>query len=659
MPIADRVGEGEVVRLDLPAGHRSPRSPWPFVVLVAAAVFALAYARGGFAISARSVVAIALWWALFLALVLGLVPRARLPRAVLGVAALLSAFTLWTLLSMLWAPTPELAFTEFDRNALYVALFVVVALLGRRRNLGWWIDGLRLGIVAVAVVALVSRSFPHVFAARGIGTLLPNAATRLSFPIGYWNALAVLAAFALPLSLAVAVSRGSVLRRATALSCVPLLVAVVVLASSRGGVLALVAGTAVFVAAVDRRWPALGATAIAAAGSAAAAFVLHENDTLVNGPLGGTVAEHQGRVVAALLIVIAVATGALLVLGERLLRGRAEPPRRLAAALLVALGVAVVAGVLLAHPVRRFDEFRQIPTSGQTAPNFATAHLTSGSGSGRWQFWTAALHEWESAPLIGRGAASYRFWWAQHASFTYHLENAHSLFLEVLGELGVVGFGLLVAAFGWGVVAAIGALRRAAGEQRASLAALLALFAAFLVGASIDWLWQITVVAGVGVAALALLTSCAEVAVREPAPARPGRARLVAGAAILLGSWVVICAEAVPWLTATRISNSQAAVRAGDLGRALSTAADARAIQPWAASPYVQLALVAEARGDRASAVRWIRAALDRDSDNWATWYVASRLEREAGDRAAALEDFRRAESLNVRSPIFATSGRP
>lgn len=647
---------GDVVVLDAADRDRSPR--WPFLV-VAAALFALAYENGGYGVGARSVLAIVLWWVVVVAVGLGLVPRVRLPGAARVVAALLAAYTAWTLASTLWAPSPELAFAEFDRCSLYLALFLVVIGLGSRRNLHWWLDGLRVSIVAVALIALASRLFPHLFAARAVGAFLPNAATRLSFPLGYWNALAVFAALGLPLLLASAGTERARSLRAAAVASTPILVAVVYLASSRGGVLALLVGVMVYVAATDRRWSAVGVVALAAVGSVAALLVLRSHRVLVDGPLGTAAAEHAGRVVAPLLFLVVVVTGVLFVVAEHVCENLTEPPHGLGIALVVAAAVAVLAAVALSHPVRRFDEFRQIPTANQTAPNFATAHLTSGSGSGRWQFWVAAVHEWESAPLAGRGAGSYRFWWAQHASFTYTLQNAHSLYLETLAELGLVGLILLVAALAYGSIVGVRSIRAAVGDHRRNLAAALAVLSAFLVCAGIDWLWQVTVVGAVGVIALALVASSGERLEAATAPARAGWARLALGVAVLLGAWVAICAAAVPWLTASRIAASQAAVRRGDLPGAISDAQDARAIQPWAGAPYVQLALVAEARRDLPSAVGWIRRATERDTKNWATWYVASRIEREAGNRAAAGEDYRRARSLNVRSPLFARQGNP
>lgn len=628
-------------------------------LVIAVALFTLAYENGGYGIRERSIAGIALWWIVVLAVALGLVPRQPLSPATRGVAMLLGAFALWTLLSTIWAPSPELAFAEFDRCSLYLALFLVVAGAGGLRGLDRWLDGLRLAVGAIAVVALISRLFPHVFHQRAVAAFLPNAATRLSFPIGYWNALAVFVALAMPPLLAAACSARTALRRGLALAVVPILVADIVLASSRGGVLALVVGAVVFVAAADRRWSALAVGAIAAFGSALAVVVLRAERTLLDGPLGGAAAQHEGRVAAALLLGIAGLTAALLVLGERAWSGRRAPQRRVGVVLVAALAVVILVAGIVAHPVRRFDAFRQVPTAGQTGPDFARAHLTSGSGSGRWQFWSAAVHEWESAPVLGRGAGSYRFWWSEHASFTYTLLNAHSLYLEVLGELGLVGLLLLVGALAWGLAAGVQVVRGTAGTERTQLAALCAALAAFVVCAGIDWLWQVTAVAAVGIVALALVASCADSLEARPVRALPGWPRLAFGAGALLAAWVAILAALVPWLTAARISDSQGAARRGDLAGARADAQDAHTIQPWAASPEVQLALVDEAAGDLESALHWIHSAAAHDTDNWSTWYVASRIEREAGHAGIAAADWRRAKSLDVRSPIFARQGVP
>ena len=79
----------------------------------------------------------------------------------------------------------------------------------------------------------------------------------------------------------------------------------------------------------------------------------------------------------------------------------------------------------------------------------------------------------------------------------------------------------------------------------------------------------------------------------------------------------------------------------------------ARDIQPWAASPYVQLALVNEEAGELARARDWIDEAIDRDRRNWRLWLVLARLETKLGYPRAAADSLRRAIELNPRSPVF------
>ena len=652
---ANRLGASAAVGLD--ARDRRPAGARWLLVIVAGGLFGLAYADGAYGLTARSILAITLWAAIVFAVALGLASQVQVSRLALTAGGLLAAFALWTLASMAWAPSPEQAFIGFDRASLYLALYLAALGTSRRRGLSWWLDGLRLGIVATAAIALASRLFPHVFPSGGIATFIPNAAARLSFPVGYWNGLAVLVAFGLPLSFQAALSGRTALARASALAAVPVISAVVFLASSRGGVLAAVVGVVVFLAGSGRRWAGLAVVAIGVLGSAFAVLLLHLHPVLVNGPFDSGAAESQGRLAAVLIVLVAALTGALLASAEVVWADFPAPSRRVGWSLLVAAAAVCVLALVAAHPLRRFDEFRQPPVEKSTL-NFVTAHLTSGSGSGRWQFWTAAVHEWESAPFDGRGSGSYQYWWAQHASFTYSLKNAHSLYLETLGELGIVGLLLLAGAFACGVAGAVRGLRRAAGVHREALAAVTGVLVAFVVAAGIDWIWQLPAVGGVGVAALALAAAPGSGAVKATSPQRR-RSWLALGAVALLVGWAAICAQAIPWLTATRISDSQAAARQGNLAQALRDAQDARSIQPWAATPYLQLALVAEARGELPSALVWIRGAIDRDSADWANWYIAARIAREAGYPAAAARAYAKARSLNIRSPLFASPVPP
>ena len=73
----------------------------------------------------------------------------------------------------------------------------------------------------------------------------------------------------------------------------------------------------------------------------------------------------------------------------------------LALAAVVALAVAVQAY----DPVDKFETFKKPsgPDVGLVEGDFTRSHLLSSTGSGRWQLWTAAVDEWETKPMLGRG----------------------------------------------------------------------------------------------------------------------------------------------------------------------------------------------------------------------------------------------------------------
>src|SRR3954447_20525705 len=95
--------------------RRLPLSDVALTILIAAAVFIVAYDNGGYGLPSRSAAGIALWWGIILGVGLGLLPLVRRPRETLVTGGLLAAFAVWTLASTLWAPSAEAAFNEFNR----------------------------------------------------------------------------------------------------------------------------------------------------------------------------------------------------------------------------------------------------------------------------------------------------------------------------------------------------------------------------------------------------------------------------------------------------------------------------------------------------------------------------------------------------------------
>jgi tetratricopeptide (TPR) repeat protein len=241
------------------------------------------------------------------------------------------------------------------------------------------------------------------------------------------------------------------------------------------------------------------------------------------------------------------------------------------------------------------------------------------------------------------------------------VRNAHSLYLETLGELGFVGFALLGLAFLAGLDAAVRRIGWAEGDERTTVAALAATFVAFALGAAIDWVWQLSVVGIVGIACLGLLVgpatatrSWAAETVSLPKQRQLPSVGFAAGAAVVLAAWLFIAAQAIPWLADVKIADSQAAVRRGDGDAALKAALDAKSLQPWASSPYLQLALVEEQFGDFPQARRWLRKAIQKNDRDWRLWLISARVETESGRIRAARRSLARAAELNPRSARFA-----
>jgi hypothetical protein len=609
-------------------------------------------------LTSRNAVAIGLWWMLIMTVALGLLPIARPPRSALWTGGLLAAFALWTGLSVFWADSQEKAFAELDRVLLYLGVFILVVAAGTRGNARRWRDGMALGLVGVAVLALASRLFGDLVGDQAFATLLPGVDERLSYPVNYWNGLAILIGLAFPLLLGCAVDRPP-LGGALAVAPLPALVAVIYLTSSRGGAAAAIVGVVLFCALTPRRLVALAATACGAVGAAAVVAIFKARPELVDGPLDSATAASQGKSAAGLIALTCVGAGLVYGLGARLFPPISfRPTRGLRAGLAVAGVVAVVVALVAIDPAERFDRFKKAPgppTGGQ--PGFTESHLLSGGGSGRWQFWSAAVDEYQSQPVRGRGAGSFESWWAQHGTIDYFVRDAHSLYAETLGELGLVGLALLAAVFGSGFVTGARRLTRQAGAHRPLTAAFVAAFAAFAVGAALDWVWELTVVGVIAVACLGLICGPATAVERTEDRAPPRRLgfRAAVGlrAAFIVAGVAVVLAQGIPLFAQTEIRESQQAAERGDTRVALRSARAARSLQGWAASPHLQIALVEEQMGDLDAARSAIDDALEHDRSDWRTWLVSARLEAKAGHARIARERLERARRLNPRSTLL------
>ena len=144
-------------------------------LLVAAGVFLLALNDGTYGVTARSSLAIAAWWTVAIGVVAAAAGRAgALPAEAWvagGALALLAAFAA---ASIAWADSAERRLREVDRVLLYLGIFTLVVLMTRRGDAARWSDGIALGITAVGVLALTSELFPGSIGPERAADLLPG-----------------------------------------------------------------------------------------------------------------------------------------------------------------------------------------------------------------------------------------------------------------------------------------------------------------------------------------------------------------------------------------------------------------------------------------------------------------------------------------------------
>ncbi len=652
-------------------GHRNgaSRASWRARLDQTAALFApialiggLALAGGGFDVSDRHIAGLAVWLIVVALLVFGAGSAVKPERPLYWAGGLIVCLSLLSAISSLWSGSVELGVIEADRVLVYLGFFLAAFLIAqtdqRRQRFA---EGLAIALALLAILGLTSRLLPHVLT---VGSAL-GSGPRLNYPLGYWNANGALFGIAIPLLLWTSRQATWAVLRWLAAAAIPISLLALYFTYSRGGLLALlVACISLIALSSDRLW-LLATLAIGALGALPAVLAVQSRDSLAEN-LGTQTAIAEG-VTVMLVLLAGVALSLLLFAALRWeerrqggLSGKAvaisRNPRVLRMVGLTAALLAIVAVVAVGG--RAWDQFTspdiQFPSNPQE-------HFADFKGAGRHDFYKAAGEAFEEKPLLGQGAGTYKFSWEQLRQREIPVHDAHSLYLESFAELGAVGGLLVLGLVGWLLWCAFAAWRAAPPPQRERYAALLAAMLAFAISAAFDWFWEIAVLGGVFFIAggLVVAARCSQIAAdprREESRNLDGRRFGLTVTAMVL-AWISAIALIGPLLVEREIDSSQAAAARGDLGAAFDYAGNARSIEPWAASPYVQLGLLAELQGEYAAATAHFTDAIEREDRNWLWYYLRSRVENAAGEEAAALEDLKRARQLNPRAACLETPG--
>jgi hypothetical protein len=579
-----------------------------------------------------------IWWVLALGIALGLLPRTRPPLIMLLLLGAVLAYSGWTALSLLWTESAEQTTLELARSLDYLGLIAILAFTLGRDTWRPAAAGVGFGALLVCVLAVASRLWPGAFPTDYVAGALQT--DRLSYPFGYWNAVAAWGAMSTAIGLAWSSHDASAVRRAVALGLVPAAGLATYLSYSRAGAAGTALAVIVVIGLSRSRATALLHTLIAAGATAIPIFAVRAEPAIAN----ATGTHGAASVFAALIFAGALCAGGAV--ATRAMRAdRWAVPRAVLQPLTVTFVIALlVSGAVFGpHLIRRgWHSF----THPVTAQGSNTNRLLNLSGT-RYLVWKSALNAFDQSPATGIGAGTFQFWWNRHGTTYEFAQDAHNIWLENLAELGAPGLLLIVGVAGCALVTAIAVRRRT--RRRASIGASTAFLAAFivyLVHASVDWMWESTAVTVLALAGIATIGARLAVPARRLGwRSRVPLSLLAVGAAVLQ----------VPGLVSTiDIRNSQAAERAGNASLALARANDAVDAEPWAASAYEQRGLILESAGRLTQAADDLRRAIAHERTNFAHWLVLARIETESGQLSTAVRDYQLARSLRPQAAVFA-----
>ncbi len=464
-------------------------------------------------------------------------------------------------------------------------------------------------------------------------------------------------AMGIPLLLVIAARARRLPLQALAAAAIPAMGLTIYYTFSRGGALELAVALIVLFVLYPRRLTLLPTLVTAGAGTAILILAARQRDALDNGTFGSA-AHSQGNEMLAVVLVVCAGVALLQVAIALAARHEVGPALRVSrSAAVITLGVAVVLAVIIAIgaglPGKLSDDWQTFKNPDVSIQKGA-ARFTSVSGNGRYQYWQSSVDANATDRLTGIGPGTWQFWWAEHATVPGPVINAHSLYFETFAELGIIGLLLIVGLVLWVIV--VGGVRAVtASRNRSLLAGATASLAAFTVAAGVDWVWQIPAIT----VAFLFIGGAVLGSRRHDATDREGRGGdgLASGLPprVILGILAIISlvAIAIPLAGAEAIGQSQAEVRASNLGGALDDARTARDIEPYSAAASLQEALVLELRGNLDGAAAAARTATRQEARNWQNWVVLSRIEAERGDNPAAIKAYRQAKSLNPLSELF------
>jgi tetratricopeptide (TPR) repeat protein len=561
------------------------------------------------------------------AALLGALPWPELDRFGFAFVGLTGLFVLWNAASITWSLDPDRSWAYTNRGLVYLAfaclgLFMGVVVPRAPRT------------VAAALALFLAGALGWALLGKVVPSLFPDGGrlARLRSPIGYWNALALLADIAVALGLWLAAQREH--RPAVRIGGVLLLYAAVVsilLAYSRAGVLVAIAVVAAWLALRPERLESLVACGLAAGAGGAIAGWAVTRPGVAHDVQPYSTRVHDGAIFG---VVFLVGAAIVLVTAASLLRADAESPltpkQRGEYVRISLLGVAVLAALLFAGSTIKAGgpgawlDARAHEFTSQSSVTEGPRRVKSFSSNHRWAWWKESWSSFLDRPLEGTGAGSFVLVHRPRRSTSLDVTTEpHNVPLQFLGETGLVGFLLFGGA---ALAAALGiraTLRRLAEDDRPAALALALGALAYLLWSIVDFDWDYVAVTGPALFVVGVLL----------ASGRRGRRSFERRTLWAGGSVLVALAAALsllsPWFSQRQLEASLTHYQRGQLGSALAAAREAHSYDPLALEPLLVWAEIAGSTGDLPEAKRLYRRAVRLQPKNAEAWFEFGLFELE------------------------------
>jgi hypothetical protein len=362
--------------------------------------------------------------------------------------------------------------------------------------------------------------------------------------------------------------------------------------------------------------------------------------------LGVAQGHHVAVAVAACAIGAGILRAALVPTVDRGLAAWHLPAAHRARVTRSAWGVLAVAVIIALIALRGSisHEYHGFVNPKAVATTDFRARLTDPSNDGRTPLWKVAWHDFKAHPIIGLGAGTFQNSWYQRRSINQVVVNAHSLYLENLDELGIVGAGLLIAF----ILLVLGtALVRARGPDRPVYGAIFAIGLAWAVHAGVDWDWQMPVVT-IPIGGIVLARPVAADAARQfRAPSSFMRAMMGVGCLILAVTPTYM------WLSQRDLTDALQAYNAGDCHLATRSAASAISLVGVRPEAYEVLSYCDVYADKPTLAITTMEKAISLDPQNWNYRVGLAIMKAAAGQNPRG--SARRAIGLNPLDPDVRT----